>query len=94
MTDVIKSDGKKQPFKAEKIINSIEKAVKDAGFNPQEKTGAIDHASRDAIQMAQNMNQVETKEIRNTILNDLEQDEPQIANTWKQYERQHRKMTY
>ena len=91
MTDVIKSTGKKQPFKAEKIKNSIEKAVKDAGFNPQEKTDVIEHASRDAIQMAQNMNQVETKEIRNIILNDLDQDNKKIANTWRQYERQHNK---
>ena len=89
MTDVIKSTGKKQPFKAEKIRNSVENAVKDAGFNPQEKMDVIEHASRDAIQMAQNMNQVETKEIRNIILSDLEQDDPKIANTWKQYERQH-----
>lgn len=91
MTDVIKSTGKKQPFKAEKIKKSIENAVKDAGFNPQEKTDSIEHASRDAIQMAQNMNQVETKEIRNTIIKDLEQDDPQIANTWIKYERQHNK---
>ena len=89
VTDVIKSTGKKQPFKPEKIRNSVEKAVKDAGFNPQEKIDIIEHASRDAIQMAQNMNQVETKQIRNTILSDLEQDDQKIANTWKQYERQH-----
>ena len=91
MTEVIKSTGEKQPFKAEKIRNSIENAVKDAGFNPQEKTDVIEHASRDAIQMAQNTNRIETKQIRDVILNDLEQDERKIADTWRQYERQHKK---
>ena len=91
MTDVIKSNGKKQPFKAEKIRNSIENAVKDTGFNPQEKTDVIEHASRDAIQMAQNTNRIETRQIKDVILNDLEQDDPKIADTWRQYEHQHKK---
>lgn len=89
MTDVIKSTGKKEQFKPEKIKKSIEEAVKDAGFNPQQKMNVIEHASQDAIQMAQNMNQVKTKQIRDTILNDLEQDDQQVAQAWKKYEQQH-----
>lgn len=89
MTDVIKSTGKREPFKPEKIRKSVEEAVKDAGFSPQQKRNVIEHASQDAIQMAQNKNQVQTKQIRDTILNDLEQDDQQVAQAWKQYERQH-----
>ncbi|WP_424354885.1 ATP cone domain-containing protein [Methanobacterium sp. MBAC-LM] len=89
MTDVIKSNGKKEQFSEQKVKKSIESAVKDAGFSPQEKMNVIDHASQDAIQMAQNKNQVQTKQIRDTILSDLEQDDQQVANAWKQYERQH-----
>ncbi len=91
MTDVIKSTGKKEPFQPEKIINSIENAVKDAGFKPQQKIDVIERASRDAIQMAQNTNRIETKQIRDVILNDLEQDDRQIADIWRQYEHQHNK---
>ena len=89
MTDVIKSNGKREQFSEQKVKNSVENAVKDAGFNPQEKMNVINHASQDAIQMAQNKNQVQTKQIRDTILSDLEQDDQQVANAWKQYERQH-----
>ena len=89
MTDVIKSNGKKEQFRPEKIRNSVENAVKDAGFNPQQKQDIIEHASQDAIQMAQNKSQIQTKQIRDTVLNDLEQDDQQVANAWKQYERQH-----
>lgn len=89
MTDVIKSNGKKEPFRPEKIQKSLEEAVKDAGFNPEQKMNIIKHASQDAIQMAQNMDQIESKQIRDTILNDLEQDDNQVAQAWKNYERTH-----
>lgn len=89
MTDVIKSNGKREQFSPEKVKNSVENAVKDAGFSPQEKMNVIEHASQDVIQMAQNKNQIQTKQIRDTVLNDLEQDDQQVANAWKQYERQH-----
>ena len=89
MTDVIKSNGKKEQFSEQKVKNSVENAVKDAGFNPQEKMDVINHASQDVIQMAQNKSQIKTKQIRDSILNDLEQDDQQVASAWKQYERQH-----
>lgn len=89
MTDVIKSNGKREQFSEQKVKNSIESAVQDAGFSPQEKMNVINHASQDAIQMAQNKNQIQTKQIRDTIISDLEEDDQQVANAWKQYERQH-----
>ncbi len=89
MTDVIKRNGMKEPLRPEKIRKSLEEAVRDAGFNPQQKMNVIEHASQDAIQMAQNMDQVEVKQIRDTILNDLEQDDQQVAQAWRNYERQH-----
>jgi transcriptional regulator NrdR family protein len=89
MTDVIKSNGKREQFSEQKIRNSVESAVKDAGFSPQEKMNVIEHASQDAAQMAQGKDEIQTRQIRDTVLNDLEQDDQQVANAWKQYERQH-----
>ena len=89
MTDVIKSNGKREQFSEQKVKKSIESAVKDAGFSPQEKMNVIEHASQDAAQMAQSKDEIQTKQIRDTVLNDLEQDDQQVANAWKQYERQH-----
>ncbi len=89
MTDVIKSNGKRERFNEQKVRNSVENAVKDAGFSTQEKMNVIEHASQDATQMAQNQDEIQTKQIRDTILSDLEQDDQQVANAWKQYERQH-----
>jgi transcriptional repressor NrdR len=89
MTDVIKSNGKREQFSEQKVRNSVENAVKDAGFSPQEKMNVIEHASQDAAQMAQGQDEIQTRQIRDTVLNDLEQDDQQVANAWKQYERQH-----
>ncbi|MCZ3365244.1 MULTISPECIES: ATP cone domain-containing protein [Methanobacterium] len=89
MTDVIKSNGKREQFSKQKVKNAVENAVKDAGFSPQEKMNVIEHASQDAAQMAQGKDEIQTRQIRDTVLNDLEQDDQQVANAWKQYERQH-----
>lgn len=93
MTDVIKRNGMKEPLKPEKIKKSLEEAVRDAGFNPEEKRNIIEYASQDAIQMAQNMDQVKTKQIRDVILNDLENNDNQVAKAWRIYER-HRDINY
>lgn len=89
MTDVIKRNGMKEPLRPEKIQKSLEEAVRDAGFKPEQKMNVIEHASQDAIQMAKRMDHVESRQIRDTILNDLEQDDKLIAQAWIHYEREH-----
>lgn len=89
MTDVIKRNGIKEPLKLEKIRKSLEEAIKDAGFIPRQKMNIIRHASQDVIQMAQNVDRVESKQIRDIILNDLEHDDKQVARAWGNYEREH-----
>ncbi|MDI6723446.1 MAG: ATP cone domain-containing protein [Methanobacterium sp.] len=89
MTDVIKRNGQREQFKEEKLRMSIEGAVKDAGFDVGQKREVIEHASQDAIQMAKGMEQIEVKQIRDTVLRDLEQDDQQVAQAWRNYERTH-----
>jgi len=89
MTDVVKRNGQREQFKEEKLRMSIEGAVKDAGFDVGEKRDIIDHASQDAIRMIQGMEQVKVKQIRDTVLKDLEQEDQQVAQAWRNYERTH-----
>ncbi len=89
MTDVVKRNGMKEQFKEEKVRMSIEGAVKDAGFDVGQKREVIDHAAQDATQMARGMDQIEVKQLRDTILRDLEQDDQQVAQAWRNYERTH-----
>lgn len=89
MTDVIKRNGKKERFNAQKIRKSVENAVSDAGFSVTEKMNVIEHATQDAENLAKNRNEVKTEEIRNEIINDLEEDDQKVAQSWRNYERQH-----
>ncbi|MEN4018463.1 MAG: ATP cone domain-containing protein [Methanobacterium sp.] len=88
MTDVIKSTGKKEPFRPEKIRRSIENAITDAGFTVASKMKAIEHASEDAMNLARGRSEVSSKELRNEILNDLESDVPEAAQAWRNFEKQ------
>jgi transcriptional regulator NrdR family protein len=89
MTDVIKSTGKKEPFKPEKIRKSVESAITDAGFTISSKMSAIEHASQDAMNLARGRNEIRSKELRDEIVNDLESDAPEAAQAWRKYEKQH-----
>ena len=89
MTGVIKRNGQKEQFKEEKVRMSVEDAVKDAGFDIGQKKDVIEHASQDATQIARGMDQIDAKQIRDTILRDLEQDDNQVAQAWRNYERTH-----
>lgn len=94
MTDVIKSNGRKEPFSEEKIRNAIEGATREAGYNVQEKQNLIDRTVNDVAQNVQGVDQVETEKIRNLVLTDLEEEEQKagetdIAAAWRNYEDEH-----
>ena len=93
MTDVIKRDGKKEPFSKEKIKNSIKSAVKSAGFKTESQKRLIDKALNDINQAIQGKNEISSSKIRNIIINDLEQDlyenEVPIVRAWQNYELKH-----
>ncbi len=89
MTEVIKRNGIKEPLNPEKIRKSLKEAVRDAGFSPEEKMKVINHASNDAIKMAQKRDHVKTKQIRDVILTDLENNDVKVAKAWRIYERHH-----
>ena len=89
MTDVIKRNGKKEQFKPQKLRKSIESAVTDAGFTVTKQMKAIEHATSDAEELAMNRNEISSKELRNEIINDLESDAPEVAQSWRNYEKQH-----
>jgi transcriptional regulator NrdR family protein len=89
MTDVVKRNGKKEPFKAQKLRKSIENAVSEAGFTITDQMKTIEHATQDAENLARNRNEISTKELRNEVINDLETDAPEVAQSWRKYEKQH-----
>lgn len=94
MTDVIKRNGRIEPFREEKIRKTLESATRHAGYDPQDQRDLIDKTIQDVKQQIGNVDQVEAGEIRNIVLNDLEQEEQStgdtdIAAAWRNYELEH-----
>ncbi|MGB9979339.1 ATP cone domain-containing protein [Methanobacterium sp.] len=100
MIEVVKRDGKKEPFSEDKVRKSIEGAVKDAGIDIKEKSGVIAHATGNAMKLAISQTDEDTQteggkieiraeDIRNQIVNTLENEDSELADVWKNYEKQH-----
>ena len=94
MTDVVKSSGNKEPFNEEKIKKSIENAAEEAGYNPQHKMNLINKTVQDVKQRIGNRSQVRTQDIRNLVLNDLDEEEQKAGETdigaaWRNWEEEH-----
>lgn len=92
MIEVIKRNGQTEPFREEKIKSSIENAVHDAGYKTQDKRNLVNKTIHDVKQTIGDVDLVESGEIRNIVLDDLEQDEggeKGIAAAWRNYEKTH-----
>lgn len=93
MTDVIKRNGQRELFSEEKVKNSVESAVEDAGLRVQAKRRLLDKTMTDVKKAVQNKDEISTAKIRNIIINDFEQDwegdEVPVARAWRNYELKH-----
>ncbi len=89
MKEIIKRDGEKEPFNEEKIKKSIENAVKQAGFNVEEKKSLINDTYTRAIEVTTERDRIQARAIRNEILNYLQHEDKEVANAWENYEEKH-----
>ena len=93
MTDIIKRSGKKEPFSEQKVKNSVENAVKGAGYRTQAKKRLIDKTINDVNHAIQGKGEISSAKIRNIVINDLEQeweeDQVSVAKAWRNYELKH-----
>ena len=93
MTDVIKRNGKKEPFSEQKVKNSVESAVKGAGYKTHAKKRLIDRTINDITKAIHGKEEISTAKIRNIVINDLEQewdeDQVPVAKAWRNYELKH-----
>ena len=85
---VIKKDGTKQPFDAEKIKNAISMAAEQAGLSEERKNEVVEQVSAQALQMAEGKEEVTTSEIRDKVLEDLDQAEPSVAEAWRKHDQE------
>jgi len=90
MVNVIKRGGKKQKFSAEKLRNSVRKAVIDAGFKVAGKKKLIDEVSKETIDWIKEEGEVRTEDITDCILSQLDEESPKVAKSWRKFDRKYK----
>lgn len=86
--EVIKKDGTKEPFDAEKIRNSIAAAAERTDLSEERKNEVVEQVANTAIQMAEGKEEIATSEIKEKILSELDRIEPAISAAWRKYEQE------
>lgn len=85
---VIKKDGIKEPFDAEKIKRGLFGAAKRANLSQERINEVVQRVSDAAIKLAEGKDEISTIEIRDKILSELDIIEPSISENWRQYQRE------
>ena len=82
---VIKKDGNRVPFDAEKIKASITAAASEAGFS-HDSTEEVVGSIASSVEIAfEGQEEVSSTEIKDKILSDLDEMQPAIAESWRRH---------
>jgi len=87
-SQVIKKDGTKQSFDSEKIRKSITAAASRADLSEERKNEVIEQVVASALQLAEQKEEIETRELREKILSELDVVEPSISDAWRKYDQE------
>jgi len=88
--EVIKKDGAKEPFDAEKIKNSILGAAQRTDLSEERKNEVVEEVAAAVIQMAEEKDEIATSEIKAKILSELDIVEPAVSEAWRKYEQENK----
>ncbi len=88
--EVIKKDGAKEPFDAEKIKNSIAAAAQRTELSEERKNEVVEKVAATVIQMAEEKDEIATSEIKEKILSELDVVEPAVSEAWRKHEQENK----
>ncbi|TSC75736.1 MAG: hypothetical protein G01um101430_230 [Parcubacteria group bacterium Gr01-1014_30] len=87
-TQVIKKDGTKQPFDAEKIKRAIALACQEGGCSEERTAEVVGQVSGSAVALADSKDEIATSELRDKILAELDSAEPAAAEAWRKHDQE------
>ena len=85
---VIKRDGTKEPFDAEKVKKAIGAAVGRMALAPERATEVVKQVSDVVLQFAGEKEEIATSELREKALAELDKLEPSVAESWRKYDQE------
>ena len=83
---VVKNDGTKSAFDAEKIVSGIVAAAAQAGLSVDESNGLADDVLGAIMVEFEGQEEVATSDIRDRVLAELDNVAPAVAEAWRVYE--------
>jgi len=84
--EIIKKGGVKEMFEPDKIKRSITKAIERINMPEERKEQIVEEVSGIVISNLKERGDVESSEIRESILSELDRVAPIVANAWREYE--------
>jgi transcriptional regulator NrdR family protein len=87
MIEVIKNDGTRQPFSERKLRVSIEKAAKEAKVSEARIKQVVSDAASKPLDWSKGRTAIETRAIRETILDRLDAIEPKVSEAWRGFDK-------
>lgn len=83
---VIKKDGTKESFDAEKIRKSITAAAQGANLSEERLNEVVEQVSSAAIELAEGKEEIATAEIKEKILSELDTIESSVSGAWRKHD--------
>lgn len=90
MQKVVKRKGVIEPYNPDKIKGALQKATIDAGYSVEEKKELIDQVYDKIDEKFKNEGQIKSENIRACLLTELDECEPYIAKSWKNYDKKYK----
>lgn len=85
---VIKKDGTKEPFDAEKIRKSIAAAAQAANLSEKRTKKVVKKVLRAAIKLAKKKEEIATAELKEKIFSELDALESSVSEVWRKHEQE------
>lgn len=87
---VVKRDGSRAPFESNKISKVISTAAKEAGLSPDDAQAAANRVMEVVLQYVNDKDEIFTDELKNLILDELDEFSPEVSRSWREYDRENK----
>ncbi len=94
MTVVRKRTGDKEPFDADKLKRSIQKAGIDAGYTLDDISDEVDEITGKVVEIAQQKIEINSEAIRDHILKELDDSKPSVGQSWRKFDEKYKGSGY
>ena len=83
---VIKKDGSKEPFDADKVKHGVNMAATQAGLATEEAESLADKVEGSVEESIAGVDEIQGAEIKAKVLSILDETAPKVAEAWRSYE--------